>query len=133
MTLVRLGLAGWLAGLLAYLLALGLIYGEWISAGDFWAVAAWSLIAFSLCYWLLYLPVLRLIRLALPRSRPVWVFAAAAVLMGVLPSALIARFFGGSFRQLLTPESGLLLILFTAVGLVVGVGFTRLVRPDTSV
>jgi hypothetical protein len=34
MTVVQLGVAGWLAGLLAYLAALALLYGEWISSGD---------------------------------------------------------------------------------------------------
>jgi hypothetical protein len=34
LTVIQLGFVGWIAGLLAYLGALGLIYGEWISSGD---------------------------------------------------------------------------------------------------
>jgi hypothetical protein len=132
MTLLQLSLAGWLAGLVAYLLGLGLIHGEWISWGDLVAVAFSSFIAFSLCYWLVYLPVLRLMRLLLSGSRPTWLFVVAAILLGVLPTALIARFFGGSFRAIFTPEAALFLILFTAVGLVVGFGYTRLLRRDTA-
>jgi hypothetical protein len=53
MTVAQLGCASWLAGLIAYLAALALLYGEWISSGDFWPVAITSLVAFGLCYWLL--------------------------------------------------------------------------------
>lgn len=126
MTVTQLGCVGWLAGLLAYLAALGLLYGEWISSGDLWSVVTTSLIAFGLCYWLLYLPVLRVLRRWLPGPRWVWVFPVVAMLLGILPTALIARFHGGSLRALLTPEALLFYILFAVVGLVVGIGFTRL-------
>jgi hypothetical protein len=126
MTVLTLAVLGWLAGLLAYLAALGLLYGEWISSGDFWSVVFSSLIAFALCYWVLYLPILRLVRFVLRHPRWNWVFPIVGMLIGVVPTALIARFWGGSFRPLLTPEAGLFLILFVAVGLVVGYGFTRL-------
>jgi hypothetical protein len=126
MTILRLAVFGWLAGLVSYVAALGLLYGEWIGSGDFWAVALSSLIAFALCYWLLYLPILRLVRLVLRHPRWDWVFPVVGMLIGVVPTALIARFHGGSFRQVLTPEAGLFLILFVTVGLVVGYGFTRL-------
>jgi hypothetical protein len=126
MTVVQLGVAGWLAGLLAYLAALALLYGQWISSGDLWAVVVSSLVACSLCYWLLYLPVLRTVRRWLPHPRWVWVFPLIAMLLGVLPTALVARYWGGSLRSLLTPEALLFYILFAVVGLVVGFGFTRL-------
>ena len=126
MTVLTLAVLGWLSGLVAYLAALGLLYGEGISSGDFWSVAFSSLIAFALCYWLLYLPILRLVRYVLRHPRWDWVFPIVGMLIGVVPTALIARFRGGSFRALLTPEAGLFLILFVVVGLVVGYGFTRL-------
>jgi hypothetical protein len=124
MTVTQLGCAGWLAGLLAYLAALALLYGEWISSGDLGSVVVSSLVAFALCYWLLYLPVLRALRRWAPGH--VWIFPATAMLLGILPTALIARFRGGSLRALLTPEALLFYILFAAIGLVVGLGFTRL-------
>ena len=127
MTILRLGVFGWLAGLVAYIGALGILYGEWmISSGDFWSVVFSSLIAFWLCYWILYLPILRLARRVAPRAWAPWTYPVIGVLLGVLPTAAIARFWSGSFRGLFTPEALLFLILFTAVGLVVGVGFARL-------
>jgi hypothetical protein len=48
------------------------------------------------------------------------------MLLGIVPTALIARFRGGSLRALLTPEALLFYILLAVVGLVAGVGFTRL-------
>ena len=126
MTAFRLGLLGWLTGLLTYLAALAIVYGEWISRGDLGAVVLGSLVAFALCYWLVYLPVLHTVRRWFPPAAGAWVYPAVAVLLGLLPTALIARFWGGSLRALLSPESLLFLVLFTAVGIVVGVGFTRL-------
>jgi hypothetical protein len=125
---------GWLAGLVAYLAALGLLYGEWIGSGDFWYVALTSLVVFAVCFWLVYLPILRLVRLVFRHPRWNWVFPIVGVTIGVLPTALIARFRGGSFAAVHTPEGGLFLILFVAVGLVAGYGFTRLAgRPGQGV
>jgi hypothetical protein len=127
-SVLGLGIIAWLAGLFAYIGALALVYGQWIG-GDFQFVGFVSLVAFALCYWLLYLPVLRIARRLLPRHPPAWVFALIAILLGIVPTALIARFYGGSLRALVTPEAILFYVLFAVVGLVVGVGFTHL-RPD---
>ena len=121
MRFLRLGFAAWLAGLFTYIVALALFYGERISTGDLGAVVFYSLIAFALCYGLVYLPVLRGLRRL--TSAPGWLFPLVAVLLGVVPTALIARFLGGSLRALLTPEALLFYLLFAVVGLVVGFGF----------
>ena len=126
MTVLQLGLAGWLAGLLAYLAALAILYRQGISGGDLRSVALTSLVGFGLCYWLLYLPVLRAVRRSLPHPQRAWVFPLVAMLLGILPTALVARFWGGSLRALRTPEAGLFYVLFGVVGLVIGLGFTRL-------
>ena len=123
MTVLQLGLAGWIAGIVAYVGALALLYGEWLSRGDAGAVLLSSLIAFALCYGLLYLPVLRLVRRGLGSKAPAWVFALVACAIGLVPTALIARFYSGSWKGLATPEAGLFFILFAVVGLVVGLGF----------
>ena len=70
--------------------------------------------------------MLRVLRRVLPLQAPAWPFAVVAVLIGVLPTALIARYWSGSFRTLMTPEASLFLVLFTAVGLTVGFGFPRI-------
>lgn len=128
MTVLQLGLAGWVAGIVAYVGALALLYGQGLSRGDAGAVLFSSLIAFALCYWLLYLPVLRLVRRLTGPRGPAWVFALVACAIGLIPTALIARFYGGSWHGLATPEAGLFFILFAAVGLVVGFGFPLLKR-----
>jgi hypothetical protein len=126
MTVVQLGLAGWIAGLLAYVGALAVLYRQGISGGDFRAVAFVSLASFGLCYRLVYLPVLRAVGRRLKRSRQVWALPLIAMLLGLIPTGLIARFYGGSLRAVVTPEALLFYILFAVVGLVVGFGFTRL-------
>lgn len=126
MTVFGLGILGWLTGLVAYLAALALLYRQSISRGDLGSVVFSSLLAFAICYWLLYLPILGLARRWLPRSWMAWSLPVIGVLLGLLPTALIARFWGGSFRALLTPEALLFMILFTTVGLVVGAGFVHL-------
>ena len=87
MTVLRLGLLGWIAGVLAYVLALALLYGEWLSPGDAGAVLFSSLIAFAVCYWLLYLPLLRLVRRLLgSSSHPglfYLLFAAVGIVLGL--------------------------------------------------
>jgi hypothetical protein len=128
LTIVKLGTLGWFAGLLSYLGALELLYGESISQGDLWFVIFSSLIAFALCYGILYFPILSMVRRWLPGQRWNWVFPVIAVLIGIVPAALIARFWGGSFNALVTHEALLFVILFTVVGLVVGIGFIRLTK-----
>jgi hypothetical protein len=132
MTVLRLGLVAWLAGLLAYVGALALLYGERFSGGDLRSVALSSFVVFSLCYWLLYLPVLRAAQRFLRRRPMPSVFPVLAMLLGILPTALVARFWGGSLRSLLTPEAVLFYVLFAVVGLVIGVGFTRLDAGSTT-
>jgi hypothetical protein len=122
---LRLGIAAWLAGLLAYLAALAVLYGERISPGDLRAVVFYSIIAFAMCYWLVYLPVLRVLQRLLP-GRSDWPFPLVAILLGTVPTTLIAFFLGGSLRALLTPEAILFFVLFGVVGLVIGVGFVRI-------
>ena len=116
----------WGAGLGAYLVALGVLYGEFPSRGDFLAVVLTSLVAAAICYFLVYMPVLTLVRRLLNGRRWWPVYPVVAVALGLVPVALIARFWGGSFRSLLTPEAGLFAILFIVVGLVVGFGFARM-------
>src|SRR6478672_5752250 len=118
MTVLQLALAGWITGIVAYVGALALLYGQGLSRGDAGAVLFSSLIAFVLCYWLLYLPVLRLFRRSLGPRAPAWAFGLVACAIGLVPTALIARFYGGSWRALATPEASLFFIMFAAVGLV---------------
>ena len=127
MTLIQLWLAGWIAGLIAYVAALALLYRQGISGGDLRSVAITSLLASALCFWLVYVPILRAVRRWL---RPaVWAFPLTAMLLGLVPTALVARFWGGSLRAMMTPEALLFYILFAVVGLVVGWGFTFVERP----
>jgi hypothetical protein len=124
--LVLLGVAAWFAGLLSYVGALAIFYHQSLSPGDFPSVAVSSLIAFAICYYACYLPVLRGLRNLLHGTRPAWVFPVVAALVGLLPTALIARFWSGSFQAILSPEAGLFYVLFATVGLVLGLGFPYL-------
>ena len=131
MTVLQLGLLGWFAGVVAYVASLALLYGQGLSRGDAPAVLFSSLAAFAICYWVLYLPVLRLVRRWLGARTSGWVFVLVAGLIGIVPTSLIARFYGGSWHALATPEAGQFFILFATVGIVIGLGFPFVYPPDT--
>ncbi len=130
MTSLRLFIAAWLAGLLAYAGALALLHGERISAGDLRAVISTSFVAFALCYWLLYLPILHGVRRLVPHRAWWWLLPIAAMLLGIVPTALIAQVKGGSLRAIRTPEALLFHVAFAVAGLVIGAGLARLKRND---
>lgn len=129
MTKLRLWGAAWLVGLLAYAAGLALLYGQTISARDLRAVAVVSAIAFTPCYWLVYLPILRIVRRVAPRPSLGTAGAVVATLLGVAPTLGGAWLRGGSFAAAVGPEPILFAIVFTALGVVLGFGFAALPDP----
>ena len=123
-------LTSWITGLAAYLGSLALFYRQSISSGDLFAVLFWSLLAFAFAFFALYLPVLLGVRRLLHGVRPLWPFPLLAVLLGIVPTALILFFWGGGVRSLLSPEASLFYSMFVAVGVVVGFGFTFIYCHD---
>ncbi len=130
MKIIIIFLASWVVGLAAYLGSLALFYRQSISSGDLSAVLFWSLLAFALAFFVLYLPALFRVRRWLRGVRPLWPFPLLAVLLGVVPTALILFFWGGGVRSLVSPEASLFYSMFAAVGVVVGFGFAHVYRDD---
>ena len=118
-------LAAWLAGLVAYVGALGLLCGQSISSGDLSAVLFSSLLAFAVAFAALYVPVLSGLRRLLHGVRPLWPFPVVAALLGVIPTALIVFFGGGNLGALMSPEAGLFYLMFAAAGAVGGLGLAQ--------
>jgi hypothetical protein len=123
-------LTSWVVGLAAYLGSLALFYRQSISSGDLSAVLFSSLLAFALVFFTLYLPVLLGVRRLLRGVRPRWPFPLIAILLGVVPTALIVCLWGGSIQSLLSPEATLFYSMFSAIGVVVGVGFVFIYHDD---
>lgn len=123
-------LTAWVIGLAAYLGALALFYRQSSSAGDFSALLFWSLLAFAIVFFVLYLPALFGLRWWLRGVRPLWPFPLLAVLLGIVPTALIVFWWGGGFRSLLSHTAYLFYAMYAAVGVVVGVGFALIYRHD---
>jgi hypothetical protein len=130
MKVLMLFFGSWLVGVAAYIGALALFYGQSISRGDFFAVCVWSLLAFALAFFGLYLPVLLGMRRLLRGVRPIWPFPFAAGLLGVVPTAAICFFWGGGVRSLISPEASLFYSMFATVGIVVGLSFVFIYRHD---
>jgi len=128
MKIIGVFLTSWAVGIAAYLGALALFYRQSISSGDLFAVLFWSLLAFALAFFGLYLPVLFGVRRLLHGVRPLWPFPLIAVLLGVVPTSLIVFFFGGGARSLVSPEASLFYSMFTAIGIVVGFSFAFIYR-----
>jgi hypothetical protein len=122
----------WLAGLAAYLCALALFYRQSISRGDLLPVCFWSLLAFALAFFALYLPVLLGVRRLLRGVRPLWPFPFVASLLGVIPTAAICLYWGGGARSLVSPEASLFYEMFGTVGIVVGLSFAFIYRHDNA-
>jgi len=123
-------LMSWAVGLAAYLGSLALFYRQSISSGDFFAVLFWSLLAFALAFFALYLPVLLALRRLLHGVSPLWPFPLLATVLGIVPTALILFYWGGGFRSLVSPEASLFYLMFAVVGIIVGGGFAFINRPD---
>jgi hypothetical protein len=124
MQIVIVAVIAWLVGVVTYFAALLFVFGErpaW--SGDTKAVLFWSVLTFSVLFFVLYIPVLHGIKRMLRGVRPLWPFPLAAGGLAVVPIALIAFLNGGDARSMLSPEAVLFYIMFAAAGLVVGVGF----------
>ena len=137
MKTLRLLIASWVIGLIAYVVSCALFYGQLvpITSGDFRSVALCSLIALAVAFYVVYLPALLALRRLLHGVHPAWPFPALAVLLGVLPTAMILFFWGGTLRSLLSSEATLFFAMFATVGLVIGIGFARIYhnrQPDTA-
>jgi hypothetical protein len=128
--IIAIFLTSWVVGLAAYLGSLTLFYRQSISSGDLSAVLFWSLLAFAVAFFALYLPALFGMRRWLRGVRPLWPFPLLAVLLGVVPTVLILSCWGGGIRSLLSPEASLFYSMFAAVGVVVGFGFAFIFRHD---
>lgn len=124
----------WLIGLCAYAGSCALFYRQTISlaSADFRSVVLYSFIAFAVAFCVVYLPSLLALRRLLHGVRPVWPFPVVAALLGVLPTALVLFYWGGTLRSLLSPEASLFYSMFGAVGIIVGIGFTRIYGHDNA-
>jgi len=120
----------WLIGLCAYVGSCALFYRQTIGSADLFSAALYSFIAFAIAFCVVYLPSLLALRRLLNGTRPVWPFPLVAALLGVLPTALVLFGWGGTLRSLVSHEASLFYAMFGAVGLVVGIGFTRIYRRD---
>ena len=92
----------------------------------------WSLVAFALAFFGLYLPVLLGVRRLLRGVRPLWPFPLVAGLLGVVPTATICFFWGGDVRSLVSAEASLFYSMFATVGIVVGFAFVFIYRHENA-
>ena len=93
--LTFLAVLSWFAGLVIYLLALRIIYGQSISSGDLEAVVLWSGITSVIAMPLVYVPVMFVTRYLLNGVNPVAVFPLAGILVSVIPIILLGVLLGG--------------------------------------
>lgn len=127
--LVVLLVFAWATGAAVYLLALKVINGESVSGDELRALLFWSALSFVFASIVFYLPILFLLRTLLGSTRPGWLFAAVAVVTGIVPFLLLNATWGDKgWHNLLSVEAALFYSMFAAVGLVVGFGFSRLYR-----
>jgi len=132
METLRLFIASWVIGLIAYVVCCALFYGQLvpITSGDFRSVALCSVVAFAVAFYLAYLPALLALRRLLHGVHPAWPFPVLAIALGSLPTAMILAFWGGTLRSLFSSEATLFYSMFATVGLVIGIGFVRMYRND---
>jgi hypothetical protein len=121
-------LASWAVGIAVYVLALAVLYHQRIGRGDLipilYSAALPSLVAIVV----VDLPVLLVLRRAVGGRPATALFALAAALLGIVPTSIVVLYHGGSLRQLASPEARLFLYMFSAMGMVFGAGFARIVE-----
>ena len=86
----------------------------------------WSAIGFVLAFILIYLPVLLGLHRMLGGVRPRWAFPFVAAFLGIAPTAFILFYLGGGVRSLVSQEASLFYAMFAVVGLIIGIGYTRI-------
>jgi hypothetical protein len=128
--------AVWLAGMVAYYIALFVFYGE--TPTDVAAVLFSSFLALLVCIPVLYLPVLFGLRRLLGGWKPLIAFPITSILLGIGPTAFVFLWWGSgdlstlsspeAINTALSPEAALFYVLFAVVGLVLGLGIA-LRRP----
>ena len=131
--LTLLAALSWIAGLVIYLLALRIFYGESPSSGDLEAVVFWSAITCAIATPLIYAPAMFLTRYLLRGVNPAGAFPLTGVLVSFFPVLLLSVLlggldFGGLLSALFSPESLLFILFFAGTGVVFGLGFARLYR-----
>jgi hypothetical protein len=120
----------WLAGMVAYYIALFAFFDE--TPADVAAVLFSSFLALLVCIPALYLPVLFGLRRLLGVWRPLIAFTITAILLGIGPTAFVFLWWGGGalstfsspevLNTALSPEAASFYVLFAVVGLVLGLG-----------
>jgi len=132
--LVIVGTISWLLGVITYLSALYLIYGQTARGVDLTAVLSSSLVAAFLAFFLVYLPLMFLLRRLLRGYRPAIAFPAVASLTFIIPTVAILFMSSTSsyslLNSLVSPEALLFYIMFIAVGGSFGLGFVWCFRKS---
>jgi hypothetical protein len=130
--LLAVALISFLVGSLAYLAALGIIWGERVSRGDMTAVLLWGglaygLVGLPLC--LLLFLILHLVRrygLKTKTRLGAWVLPLLGALLGLAPTYALVRSWGGGLSAaggLAEPEALLFYSFFGASGACFGLGW----------
>jgi hypothetical protein len=121
--MVRVVVVAWMAGLISHSLVLWIIWRQTIGQE---LIPLAVILAVSLCITVpaLYLPGMYLLKRWQKGTRPAWPFAALGCLLGAGPFTLaFAIPYQLSMRQLFSPESQLLYVMFATVGVTIGYGF----------
>jgi hypothetical protein len=123
MKLLVISAVSWVAGLAAYVVALGVLWHESLRAGDLRAVVFGSAVASAVAISIVYAPVMFALRRRIPSTAAWWSFPVVSICLGILPVIVIVALFGGNLRSRSSPEAVLFYCMFATFGLVFGVGF----------
>jgi hypothetical protein len=121
---------GTVLGSIAYIFALRVIWKQDIG-GEYVSVVFAALSSLLVAYPLAYLPMLNLLKKKLHGTKPYAMFPFCAILLGVIPIAIINLRWDFALLAILSPESQLFYIYFLVVGLVIG-GLYPLIWPDVA-
>jgi hypothetical protein len=141
----RIILAGaWAAGLLAYILALEVVWHQSIAYGDLVGVVQLSLIAWAIAYGLVYLPLLLRLSRSISEPHRFWLLPVAALALSMVAVALVwlglgvlAALLGFGWSSLsptffASPEASLFYWFFGVSSMVVGLGLAC-IRPRKTI
>lgn len=114
--------AAWLLGLAAYEACLRVFWNQ--SMGTDWrSVALSSAVALGVTAPTIYWPAMRVVRRLRGGYRPIALFVITAIAIGIVPTALILWFWSGRLSDILSAEARIFYVMFSIVGVVVGIGY----------
>jgi hypothetical protein len=120
----------WVGAVLAYVLALRLLFGETIGwGGELRAVLSWTAPTYVVCAVGIQLPYFFLVRWLLPRFEALTPYVLGGAALGLVPTIVLIYRLGGHLNDIVSFEALTFFFFFVVAGVLLSLGFIFCERP----